>query len=154
GGFVSWFIFYSSLPLFLYSMFIFLYPLQKMSIERTISIKRQTAGETINVCMTIRKNKMYQIALLLIEYIFLYNQQLNIKKTIAYPFFKQIITYEYEIENAQRGEYVFQDIRLMTSDLLGIVKKNFIHSVTNRLLVYPHMIDLPKNVNDSLSKGK
>lgn len=44
GGFVSWFLFFGFLPVFLYSLFLTLYPLSSFKAERQFSPKYGEAG--------------------------------------------------------------------------------------------------------------
>ncbi|WP_025026278.1 hypothetical protein [Caldalkalibacillus mannanilyticus] len=56
GGFVSWFLFYSFIPIALYSFIVYFLAFRGIEVERQIPKKKMTAGETLQVEVTMRRS--------------------------------------------------------------------------------------------------
>ncbi|WP_226035461.1 DUF58 domain-containing protein [Aquibacillus saliphilus] len=157
GGFVSWFLFYSFLPLFVYLFLLLLYPISKWSVKRTLSNHVKRAGESITVDIDITRKFAFPIYYCVIEEFFpssinytsighqdykYLNQpekvvEKRMVKKITFPWFKRNFHYQYTLTNLPRGEHKYHAIRIKTGDFFGFIKKGYVFPVTNRLLVYP-----------------
>lgn len=141
GGFVSWFLFYSFLPFALYAVCLSFYPVGKFSVERHFPKREFHANEPLNVTVTIKRNSFYPLLFLLVE------DGLTMKlservwqkgnKIFLYPGFRKSFSFTYRLEKLPRGEHEFTSLRLVTSDVLGLVQKEAIKKSEDKILVYP-----------------
>lgn len=70
GGFVSWFLFYSFLPIFLYQMLFLLYPWKKWKITREISSPIIHSGGDITVILHLERKFPFPLHYLIVEEVF------------------------------------------------------------------------------------
>jgi len=145
GGFVSWFLFYSFLPFGLYSLIITVYPLKNIRVERILSHHELTAGEMLKVTIKIKAPSIIPLFYMIIEE--KNSRKLNERtgktfKFLLFPFLRREIVHQYVIQNIPRGEYMFQGLRIQTSDFLGLTEKDYFYQVENHFLVYPSFVNL------------
>ena len=142
GGFVSWFLFYSFLPFALYALGIAVYSLNGFSIERQLSKREFHAYEDIIVKVNVKRNSAFPLLFLIAEDCL--NEQLassviNKKnKILLFPGFKKELSFQYVIENVPRGEHLFNNIRIYTSDIFGLIEKEKGLQREEKILVYPY----------------
>ncbi|MCJ7842644.1 DUF58 domain-containing protein [Lederbergia sp. NSJ-179] len=141
GGFVSWFIFYSFLPFALYSLFLLAYPLQAFKVKRIISSRTLKAGETITIEMILNRKFPFPLLFLVVEDIVPATIHADRHKQIIFPGFKRNIKLKYPMK-VSRGEHTWQGFRLMTGDILGILKKERWQDNQQTILVYPPFEEL------------
>lgn len=136
GGFVSWFLFYSFLPFAVYSILLFFYPM-RFQIERILPSKVYSAGESIDVTLTLTRKFPFPLFFLLIEDGIpgSLNQQ-DIKR-MYFPGFNRKIKVTYTIRTASRGEHFFKSVRIRTGDVLGLIEKEKQIPCKQTILVYP-----------------
>jgi len=141
GGFVSWFLFYSFLPIGLYSLFFSIYPLALSEVKRSINKSEYTTGEKLVGVITINRKVAFPLLYLVVEEVLPPEFNGHIKqgksKIVLFPWFKKFLRFEYEIPSIPRGEYFFSTIRLKTGDLFGLVEKEEVYTIHHRVLVYP-----------------
>lgn len=147
GGFVSWFIFYSFLPLGLYSLLIGFYPLAKFEVKRTVNQDQFIAGEKLKGTIIIKRNLPFIPLLYLIIEEELpaslkFCSQSERSKNMVFPWFKKTLEMDYTIDSIPRGEHQFTSIRLRTGDLFGLVEKEHRFELKKNYLVYPQYVDL------------
>ncbi|MRH44896.1 DUF58 domain-containing protein [Aquibacillus halophilus] len=162
GGFVSWFLFYSFLPLLVYLFLLLIHPISKWSVKRTLSQNVARAGDAITVNVEIKRRWPFPIHYCIIEEFFplsLQQKSINLQnyryfdqpeiinekrllEKAVFPWFKKTIHFQYTLENLPRGEHQLNAIRIKTGDFFGFIKRDYVASVTNRLLVYPHRREL------------
>ncbi|TFB14282.1 DUF58 domain-containing protein [Filobacillus milosensis] len=162
GGFVSWFLFFGFLPILIYSFFMIFYPLSLIKIDRQLSKKYLQAGQKVQVNLMIKSPIPFPILFLIIEdrlprsinyndtrhfkYQFLRKPdsllKRDINKTIIFPRFKRKVVYSYEIPSIPRGLHQLKDVKIMTGDFLGLVKKEKIYQLPINVLVEPREVDL------------
>lgn len=144
GGFVSWFLFYSFLPFLLYVLGLFIYPLAGFEVTRHMNQTSYQAGDSLHCTITLRRRTRFPLFFLIVEDILpahLSNRyEQHISKRMVYPFFKREISIEYTLEHLPRGEQSFSEVRIYTSDLLGLLNKEAYFSGHTQFLVYPHMV--------------
>ncbi|MRG87389.1 DUF58 domain-containing protein [Salinibacillus xinjiangensis] len=157
GGFVSWFLFFGSLPILIYMALLLIYPMSRLKIERSIQPVITEAGNSVTVEIKFKRDRFFPLYYCVIEdllpdtldyrdtkrkkFSFLSNpdalkQKQRVKKVI-FPWFKQTFSFTYKINELPRGEHVFQHIRISTGDFIGIIKKEETYPVETKLLVYP-----------------
>ncbi|RSK25740.1 DUF58 domain-containing protein [Bacillus sp. HMF5848] len=141
GGFVSWFLFYSFLPLAVYSVCIAIYPIKTWRVERTFKKGHYLSGDTLNVIVTIKRRVPFPLLYLVIEdhvsnSLLKHNKKETIK-TVLFPWFRRHITYEYHMGKLLRGEHVFSAVRIKTGDVFGFIEKERICPIEQSVIVYP-----------------
>jgi uncharacterized protein (DUF58 family) len=157
GGFVSWFLFFGSLPIFLYMGLLLIYPLSRLKIERRIHQNVIEAGNGVKVEVLFKREIFFPIYYCIIEDImpesisyrdtkhkkFAYlshPSELREKqgaKKVIFPWLKRSFSFEYYLKNVPRGEHFIKDIRIVTGDFIGIVKREKIFHVPTKLIAYP-----------------
>ncbi|SEU05576.1 Uncharacterized conserved protein, DUF58 family, contains vWF domain [Salinibacillus kushneri] len=157
GGFVSWFLFFSTLPIFIYMILLFFYPMSRIKLDRKIYPVISETGSTIKIELTFKRPRLLPLYYCIIEdvlpesihfrdtkrkkYSYLANpdrlkEKRNAKK-IIFPWFKRTFSFEYQIEEVPRGQHLFNQIRVISGDFIGFIKKEKIYEVQNSLMVYP-----------------
>ncbi|WP_078542944.1 DUF58 domain-containing protein [Litchfieldia alkalitelluris] len=146
GGFVSWFLFYSFLPLGLYSLIVALYPITTMDVDRKTNQNEYSAGEKLVGTVTIKRKFAVPLVYLVVEEVLppelKYREQTYKSKVLLFPWFKRDLSFQYVFESIPRGEHIFANIRLRTGDFFGLVEKEAYFPVEQRFLVYPQYHDL------------
>lgn len=142
GGFVSWFIFYMTVPFVLYSLLLAIYPLKDITVNREIHTPQVRKGApfsaTINIQRTMRFPLLYTV---LAEQTL--SPALAIKNTTSnrqmlMPGFSTKMNWTYEIEDMPRGEHVLEGVRVEVSDFFGWVRKSQLIPLPQKVLVYPN----------------
>ncbi|MCF6139548.1 DUF58 domain-containing protein [Pseudalkalibacillus berkeleyi] len=147
GGFVSWFLFYSVLPLVLYTTFIIFFPLSKISVEREIEKSNFIAGESVEVTIKIHSKLPIPLFYLVIndelpkllgnhasEKHYVYQSE---SKALLFPLFKRKASYTYVIKPVPRGIHTFNNVSLDTGDLFGFINKKVSIPLERSIQVYP-----------------
>ncbi|PKR76676.1 hypothetical protein CEY16_12720 [Halalkalibacillus sediminis] len=160
GGFVSWFLFFSFAPLLIYSILMMIYPIHLSKIDRHLSKKYTQAGSTVEVTLSINRLIPFPIPYVIIEdvlpdglswndtrhrkYQFLKNpdalKHRQKTKVVKFPLFKKKITYKYEITSIPRGKHSFSQVKFITGDFLGLVKKEHHFDVATQIFVEPREV--------------
>ncbi|WP_182201500.1 DUF58 domain-containing protein [Paraliobacillus salinarum] len=174
GGFVSWFLLYAFIPLFLYFILFMLYPISKWNITRTLSHTVQHAGGKIEVTIEISRRIGFPLPFIIIEDCFepslkhdYYSKEIyqflnqpneiqctRVKKKIHFPLFKRKISYTYVLEELPRGFHQLQTTRIKTSDFFGLVHKQHLFPVKSSFIVYPQTRKLVmKQSRNKLEEG-
>ncbi|WP_141604098.1 DUF58 domain-containing protein [Terrilactibacillus laevilacticus] len=148
GGFVSWFIFYSFLPIVLYIVLLQLYPLRLIHVKRKISTKLAKAGETLTIELTLKRRWPFPLFLFTImdaipSTMIESSQQ---GKMMVLLWGKRQITLHYVIPQIQRGEHTFEFVTLLIGDPFGFYQKKVRISFRTVVIVYPaiHAIPYPQ----------
>ncbi|MBP3039344.1 DUF58 domain-containing protein [Bacillaceae bacterium Marseille-Q3522] len=133
GGFVSWFLFYSFLPFSIYAFAIMFYPINKITIERTFDKTELRAGDTVKISLVIHFPSAFPLFFLLVE------DQVRGTMTsiLSFPRFQKKLELSYSIDEIPRGEHLFQGVRVKTGDFLGLIEKEYLIELEERILVYP-----------------
>lgn len=157
GGFTSWFLFYSFLPIFLYTLGLLLYPIKNWKVSRQLSHHVMRAGDGVSITIMIDRKTAFPLYYCVVEEAFpktlnkVDNRQGKYKyldqpnklhvnrgiKKIVFPGFKRSIQIPYRMENIPRGEHQLRAIRIRTSDVFGLIKKEHIFQVSSELIAYP-----------------
>ncbi|RPF50693.1 DUF58 domain-containing protein [Aquisalibacillus elongatus] len=165
GGFVSWFLFFGFLPILVYSFLMIFYPFALLKVERQLSRRYLQTGQTLNVEITIKSRLPFPILYLIVDdqlpqsinyndtrhfkYQFLRKPESLLKqdanKTIIFPRFRRQVVYSYDIPSIPRGLHVLGEIKLITGDFLGLVKKERVFHKPQNILVEPRHVKLRLN---------
>ncbi|WP_449354361.1 DUF58 domain-containing protein [Virgibacillus natechei] len=169
GGFTSWFLFYSFLPIFLYHLGLLLYPIRNWKVTRNLSGRVFRAGDGVSVTIRIERSIPFPLYYCICEEIFpdTLNKEANRErkyrymaesnkftfsrkmKEVIFPSMKRVIEIPYQIQHVPRGEHQLEKIRIRTGDVFGFVKKEHIFDVTDQLVAYPNA--RPINMTEKIS---
>ncbi|MFD6508680.1 DUF58 domain-containing protein [Bacillus sp. NPDC060175] len=146
GGFVSWFLFYSTIPIGLYSLLLPFYALRDVEVKRITNQNKYAAGEQFVSTITIKRKFPFPLLYLVIEDElpppFTSCRQAKMNKVILFPGLKRNISFQYVIDTIPRGEHTFLSVRVKTGDLFGMIEKEVTFSVPDTFLVYPQYVDI------------
>lgn len=157
GGFVSWFLFFSFLPILLYEAVVLLYPIRKWQVSRKLSHYITNAGGAVTVKVKIKRRFPFPLYYCIIEdmladslkkvdngkekYQYMRQaDQLFIErrmKRVLFPGFKRTFSFSYRLEQIPRGVHSFPKVRIRTGDFFGLVKKDHIYAVNDSLVASP-----------------
>lgn len=164
GGFVSWFLFFSVLPIAVYLLAHLSYPIKYWHIDRKMETKNIYAGDQLTVHLTIRRKIPFPIYFCIIEeilppslmkhhvsYVEANSQQEKDTKQMFHPSFKRTFTSTFTIENVPRGKHEWIGVRVRIFDLFGFFAKETVFHVKGELLVYPKPLPVQLHLN-TLSK--
>lgn len=146
GGFVSWFLFYSMMPILLYTLLIALYPLRTVKVEREIAEPVFAANSSAKVNVRIQRPSRFPLFYLIVTDVVPEPLRPLVKKSsrgypgfrgLFFPGLKKTFHLTYELTHLPRGEYTFKNCEIQTGDLFGLIhKRAFVRSDTS-FLVYP-----------------
>lgn len=157
GGFTSWFLFYSFLPIFIYQIGLLFYPLKKWQVTRELSRQTIEAGDAITVTLTIHRKIPFPLYYCICEEVFpetlnkhdlrqvkyeyLANAQLverpRHQKEIIFPLFKRTFSMTYKLSQIPRGEHDFTQVNLRVGDVFGFIEKESTLKTSDHIVVYP-----------------
>lgn len=146
GGFVSWFLFYSYLPIAIYQLLLLFYPIRNFQVMRTMphAVLRRGASATITV--HIERKIPFPLSYCICEEIIpetlKQNNHNHDHKKIFFPGFRRKSEIELTLVNLPRGEHRLTSIRIRTGDVFGFIKKQSIFQVEDELGVYPNILDV------------
>lgn len=162
GGFVSWFLFYLTLPVLLYYLAFIFYPIKDWKIERILKNRQVEAGQDILVELNLNRRLPFPVSYLIIEDalpksmggIFTRNswskllakrklsQRNLIERAVFHPNFRRQLTYHYQLMGLPRGVHTIQSVRLTISDLFGFITKTIELPVQSTFNVLPVSLEL------------
>lgn len=158
GGFVSWFLFFSFLPIFFYQFGLLLSPLHRWQVKRTLSHHTVRAGDSVTVMIKINRKFPFPLFYCIFEevipqtlkridsgsakYYHLHepNKLVHYRqiKKIAFPWFQREIAVQYELDQIPRGEHQLSRVRIRIGDVFGFIKKEYMYQITDELIAYPN----------------
>jgi len=157
GGFVSWFLFYSFLPIAIYSIVLAVYPIKSMKVERILNQTEYKMGDELIAVIKVTRSIPFPLFYVLVEEIlperFHDCQFKEEPKGILFPGFKRKFSFHYHLTSIPRGEHQFQSIRLKIGDLFGFVEKEINIPIHDYILVYPQYVDIKYKQKLSLAEG-
>lgn len=146
GGFVSWFIFYMTLPFLLYSLSMSLYPIQDIQLSREVHTAQIRKGgnfsATIHVQRKFRFPLLYMVMSEETHSPLLKNRADGSYQKMLVPGFRKSYSWSYEIPDMPRGEHILEGIEVEIADFFGWVKKTRLIPLQQRVLVYPNIVDI------------
>lgn len=150
GGFVSWFLFYSTFLVVMITIIYASMPIGDLDVKRVLNGERLVAGEDIRVTITIKRKFRFPFFYFIVEDVIPEDWKLksnNIStKEIFYPFSEKKLIYSYTIKQPKRGKYEFTKVKVRTSDFFGLFTKDKEVTVNSEVIVYPNYQQLD-NVN-------
>ncbi|SEO01073.1 Protein of unknown function DUF58 [Amphibacillus marinus] len=165
GGFVSWFLFYASLPFLLYYLILLLYPIGKWQVKRIVPLEAIAAGQSVTIQLVLERRLPLPFPYLIVkEHLpsslavrfpkdnwpallvddLSKNRKLTVKQ-IVYPIFRKRLMFSYQLSQLPRGIHQFNDLELIVHDPFGFVSKETIVSTATELIVRPASLALVTN---------
>lgn len=158
GGFISWFLFYGFLPIFIYHLSLLFYPVHRWQVKRELSSTTVEAGKKVTVNITIKRKIPFPLYYCVFEDIVpntLNKQDLRQFKykhmhhpdaikvhrnhsKIAFPWFKRKFTMSYQLDHLPRGKHVLSKVRIRTGDVFGLIEKEHVFQLVDHLVVFPN----------------
>lgn len=157
GGFVSWFLFYSFLPIALYQLGVLFYPISNWKVSRSSSGSFFRAGVSASMTIRIERKLPFPLHYCICEEVIPdtlermdigpekyhnlggadQSQDKRQLKKVIFLGFRRVVDIPYTISNLPRGEHQLKAIRIRTGDLFGLVKKEHVFRVDHPFHVYP-----------------
>lgn len=157
GGFVSWFLFYSFIPIGIYFVLFLFYPIASWKIERIWSKQPRYAGGKIEITIELKRKLGLPLPFIIIEDCFstslkqsYYEKDIyqlldeprlaktnREQKDIQFPLFQTKLHYSYQLSELPRGSHQLRAVRVKTSDFFGFIQKQHIFPLEQSLVVYP-----------------
>lgn len=158
GGFVSWFLFYGFLPIFLYHFCLLLYPIKNWTVTRRLNHSVIHAGDGVGVTIELERSIPFPLFYCIVEeklpmtlnrmntrrekYHSMekpkqFNSYRKVKRVI-FPLFKRKIELSYKISQVPRGEHQLMSIQVQTGDVFGFVKKESVFPIGDQFTAYPN----------------
>ncbi|HEU5139483.1 MAG TPA: DUF58 domain-containing protein [Bacillales bacterium] len=147
GGFVSWFLFYSIVPVLLYVLAVSSFPMGSLEVHREVNSEVFASGATMRVKVTVTKHSWFPLFFCVV------NDRLpeplkknahgesedfrNGSRALFFPGLRNTVQYTYTVDPMPRGEFELTEIELKTGDIFGFMKKSRLVTVSQPLLVYP-----------------
>lgn len=160
GGFVSWFVFYSFLPVLINSVLILCYPLNDFKVGRILKKHELYGGETLEVTIELTRRLPFPLFYLIVEDHLPASLVLEGKKDKPQPSkglfsigFTRFSSFTYRIEDMPRGAHRFLSIELKTGDFFGFIQKKRLVPVEDSILVYPKIVTLNDWFPEDLALG-
>jgi uncharacterized protein (DUF58 family) len=158
GGFVSWFLFYSFLPIFIYHFILLCLPMKRWKVTRIVKQRLLRAGSQADITITIERRFRFPLYYCIVEEIVpstlnhkyekdqhithlnkpenkVYNRKIKRIESIG---FQNRISIPYTLKALPRGAHELNQIRVKISDVFGFVKKEHIYNVKDALFVRPN----------------
>ncbi|WP_371069296.1 DUF58 domain-containing protein [Sediminibacillus sp. JSM 1682029] len=162
GGFVSWFLFYSFLPIIVYMFLLLIYPISNWTVKRRLSKHIIQASDHLSVEVELSRRFAFPLYYCIVEEYFPTSLQKEdtsrskfqrmsktdalakrrVVKRVSFPWFKRKWTYRYTLDNVPRGEHHLGAFRVKTGDFFGFIKKEYVYPTPSYLLAYPSERDI------------
>ncbi|MEI4771435.1 DUF58 domain-containing protein [Psychrobacillus sp. FJAT-51614] len=143
GGFVSWFLFYLVVPLSIYSLLLFIYPISKIKVERKIETREIYSGGKFSATILVKRNNRFPLMYTSFEEKVSDSLQQSTQwKQITFWGMKKEYKWTYEIEQIPRGEHELEGVIISVSDLFGWEKKEVFIPNKKTILVFPNLTDM------------
>src|SRR5690625_4544062 len=153
-NFMSWFLFYSFLPIFLYIVCFMFYTRKKWKVSRILAQSIIQSGSKSKVTITIQRTIPFPIFYCICEEVLpeslmkmdlrqtnyssieaSYRMRTNSTiKQIVYPAFKRRFHFTYELIGIPRGEHQLTTVKLQIGDPFGFIKKEFVFSLSDTII--------------------
>ncbi|MBP1970447.1 uncharacterized protein (DUF58 family) [Virgibacillus natechei] len=172
GGFTSWFLFYSFLPIFVYHLGLLFYPIKNWEVTRNLSHHVIRSGDGVTGTIRIRRSIPFPLYYCICEEILpdtlkkagnhkdnyrnmaepaKLNFSRDVKK-IIFPSARRVMEISYKLDDVPRGDHHLQAIRVKTGDVFGFVKKEHIFDLRDQLVAYPN--ERPIHLNEKVSSSE
>lgn len=147
GGFVSWFLFYSIVPILLYTVAVALFPMHSLDVQRQVNREIFASGATMEVMVTVRRHSRFPLLFLTVDDRLPEGLAMHTDggsddnhagaRMIFFPGTKRELQFMYQVTPMPRGEYLLGDVIIKTGDVFGFLQKSKTVSIRQSILVYP-----------------
>ena len=164
GDRVSWFLFFGHAAIYVYLIILLCYPMKNWRVKRITNEAYIEAGQSVEVVLEVKRKTPVPIYYAVVEEMF--SESLNQldfgsakyqdlaqptityrrMKRIVFPGFKRKFTFSYQIEHIPRGIHELVGVRIETSDLFGVVKKEALFPVKDILIAMPKEKKIPARI--------
>lgn len=151
GGFVSWFIFYTLIPFVAYSILLYFYPLNDITVSRHIERRHVTRNGQVDVVVTLKRRLPFPLLYVVLKDQYVHAEHEKTKRNITLLGFRKTYEYAYTLKDVQRGEYVLKAIEIEVVDFFNWIGKKKVFAVRDAFLVYPGVTTV---AHDYASKGE
>ena len=145
GGFLSWFLFYFYLAVFLYEFVTWFSVLHGITAERTVSATRLSAGQTLEVRVTLQRNRSpWPLIWLRIGQELPSKWQLKAQgpNQVVQPLWTKHVEQTYHVPGLERGVYVLGETVLESGDVLGLLRRQRVFPHHHEIIVYPSVVSV------------
>lgn len=143
GGFVSWFLFYLVLPLSIYSLLLYFYPISKIEVERTIETRKVYSGGKFSATIHIKRSNRFPLMYTTFEEVVSKRLEHTTSwKQIVFWGIRKEFRWTYEIEHIPRGEHELKGVVIRVSDLFGWVRKEAFIPNEKTVIVFPNVTEM------------
>ncbi|SFG62768.1 DUF58 domain-containing protein [Sporolactobacillus nakayamae] len=160
GGFLSWFLFYTFLPIALYLSVLLLYPFHSIVIVRSIDNDQLFSGDTLHLQIHLKRRLAFPLFLMSIYE----SPEGSLRNGITHTagvmcWFSREVTIPLDLSNMPRGRHVLKSLVLKTGDPFGFFERSVQLSSRMVVYVYPksrvisaHELDLPNQTADAFAQ--
>lgn len=142
GGFIPWFLFYVFLALLIYLFLTKFLVFRGLTLNRTLSATRLSAGETLDVDEVFCRRGFWPLLSVRVQHGLpeLWSFQIGSLRFSPFKPWESCIQLSYKVVGVERGIYKVPDTTLMTTDIFGFVKVKRVLTTSHRLIVYPRIV--------------
>lgn len=146
GGFVSWFLFYSVMPIALYTIATAAFPMRSFDAVREVNRETFNSGAAMHVKVTVTKHSRFPLFFLIVHDRLPEELEKNARtqtkegngaRSMFFPGLKRKMEYTYTVEPMPRGEFDLLEIELKTGDVFGFIEKTHTVPAAQNVFVYP-----------------
>ncbi|MDW0117629.1 DUF58 domain-containing protein [Sporosarcina thermotolerans] len=142
GGKVSWTIFYMLTPFLLYSIILFVYPINTIKAERITRSHVVKSGGKLTVTVKLHRSFPFPLLYTVASEQWVDSELAananNRTKHIFIFGFKKEVEWSYEIERMPRGEHIVEGIEIEVTDFFGWIQKRGFIDLKDTILVFPN----------------
>lgn len=146
GGKVSWTIFYILFPFILYSIALFVYPMNTITAERKILTKNIENGGKLTVTVTLKRRFSFPLLYTIVTEKWGSHQiELRAKNKSSYLFvfgMRKQVEWTYEIDRLPRGQHITEGIHIELSDFFGWIRKTAFIPLRESIIVFPKTVPM------------
>lgn len=145
GGFVSWFIFYVTVPFLLYSFVAFFIRERIVAVERTFEPNRVTVGDDVLVKVKISRRTRFPFIYVTIKEHSAFEKiagQKAATQALVLLGWKRQLEWSYTLKEMPRGEHHFTQLEVTFHDFFGWVPQKITVFQEQTLVVYPSVQEI------------
>ena len=133
GGFVSWFLFYVTVPFLLYSFCAFVVAERVVAVERMIEPSYVEVGEDVAITVRVKRKTYFP---------FIYVTIGEVSQRLQFVGFKRQFVWQYTMQQMPRGVHDLEQLEVTFHDFFGWVCKRFVVDDEQTVVVYPRIQDI------------
>lgn len=142
GGFLSWFLFYTFIALFLYEFASKLFTMRKIDISRAVSANHLSASQSLEVEITLSRSSFWPLFWVKVSDEL--PDKLSIRASGAVqtmiPLWNRNMVCRYRLTELPRGIHHLNSVRVESGDMLGLQKFSKTCTLHQQVVVYPRVV--------------